>query len=200
MDGTYKLMAQLIYGCGLRLRECLQLRIKDLDFEGKSLTIRAGKGNKDRLTVLPESLVGDLQVQIGQARNKFDQDRSNNLPGIALPDALSRKYPNAGKEWPWYWVFPAENQSTDPQTGIIRRHHLFPSNLQKKFKKGVSEAGLAKSATIHALRHSFATHLLQNGYDIRTIQDLLGHKDLKTTMIYTHVAGRNMLGVRSPLD
>ncbi|MBU2457716.1 MAG: integron integrase [Proteobacteria bacterium] len=200
MDGTYKLMAQLIYGCGLRLRECLHLRIKDLDLEGKCLTIRSGKGNKDRMTVLPESLVGDLQEQLGLARKKFEQDRRNNLPGIALPEGLGRKYPNAGTEWPWFWVFPAESQSTDPQTGITRRHHLFPSNLQKKFKKAVSGAGLAKPATIHALRHSFATHLLQNGYDIRTIQDLLGHKDVKTTMIYTHVAGRNLLGVRSPLD
>lgn len=200
MNGTSKLMAQLIYGCGLRLRECFDLRVKDLDLEGQSLTIRSGKGDKDRMTVLPLSLVTALKEQLDLARGKFDQDRHDKRPGVALPYSLERKYPNAGKEWAWFWVFPADSQSIDPLSGVARRHHPHPSNLQKNFKSAVREAGLSKPASIHTLRHSFATHLLQNGYDIRTIQELLGHKDVKTTMIYTHVAGKNIVGVKSPLD
>ena len=200
MSGRYRLMAQLIYGCGLRLHECLNLRVKDLDLEGTTLTVRSGKGDKDRLTVLPASLVPLLQEQLAQAREVFARDRRTNQAGVALPDALARKYPQAGTEWAWFWVFPAGNQSSDPRSGTVRRHHLYPANLQKSFKKAVRKADVAKPATIHALRHSFATHLLENGYDIRTIQELLGHADVKTTMIYTHLASKNRLGVRSPLD
>ena len=200
MDGTALLMARLIYGCGLRGKECLNLRVKDLDLEKGSLTVRAGKGNKDRVTVLPQSLTGALEKQLVMARDLHDEDRSKNVKGVYLPDSLGRKYPNADKEWAWFWVFPAPGLSIDPQSGVTRRHYIHKTNLQKKFRRAVQEAKIAKPASLHTLRHSFATHLLESGYDIRTIQDLLGHKDVKTTMIYTHVAGKNIVGVKSPLD
>jgi integron integrase len=200
LEGTSKLMAQMIYGCGLRLNEALTLRIKDLDFERNIVILRSGKGDKDRGTVLPESLKDALIEHIGSARSLYDQDRQSNISGVWLPGALEKKYPAAGKEWKWFWLFPARGLSVDPRSHTIRRHHVHPASLQKAFKIAVGKAGITKQASVHTLRHSFATHLLENGYDIRTIQELLGHQKLQTTMIYTHVAVKNILGVRSPLD
>lgn len=200
LSGINRLMAMLIYGCGLRLQECLSLRIKDVDIEQVILIVRAGKGDKDRRTVLPYSLKEDLIRHIAKTKSLYDSDRKNNMNGVYLPGALEKKYPNAGKEWGWFWLFPSKSISVDPRTHIVRRHHMHPASLQKAFKAASAEAGIAKQASIHTLRHSFATHLLENGYDIRTIQELLGHRNLQTTMIYTHVATKNVLGVRSPLD
>ncbi|MHB8988573.1 MAG: integron integrase [Deltaproteobacteria bacterium] len=201
LQGVYLLMAKLIYGCGLRIQECADLRTKDLDFERGTLTVRSGKGDKDRVTVLPESLKNDLLRHLDEARLIFDQDfRDGKGEGVALPDALARKYPNAGREWAWFWVFPAPTLSDDPRSGKHRRHHIHISNLQRSFKGAARQAGVERNASVHSLRHSFATHLLEKGYDIRTIQNLLGHSNLQTTMIYTHVAGKNLLGVTSPLD
>jgi integron integrase len=200
MSGACKTMAMLIYGCGTRLQECLNLRIKDVDCEQGMLIVRSGKGNKDRRTVLPEILKPLITQQILHARKLHELDRKNAVAGVFLPDALSRKYPTANKEWKWFWVFPSKSLSVDPRTNIARRHHAHPATLQKAFKNAVVKANITKQASIHTLRHSFATHLLENGYDIRTIQELLGHNNLQTTMIYTHVAGKNILGVKSPLD
>lgn len=199
LSGTHRIMAMMIYGCGLRIKECLSLRIKDLDLERAVVTVR-GKGDKDRRTVLPTSLKKDLASQMDTARVLYEFDRQKDHNGVQLPNALERKYPNAGKEWPWFWLFPAQTLSVDPLTQILRRHHMHPSPLQKAFKEAVSRADITKQASVHTLRHSFATHLLEKGYDIRTIQELLGHDDLKTTMVYTHVAKLNVLGVKSPLD
>jgi integron integrase len=200
MSGLYCLMVKLIYGCGLRLQECLSLRIKDVDIEQGIVIVRSGKGDKDRRTVLPESLKDDLLHHISSVRDIYEQDRRDNTNGVYLPGALDKKYPNAGKEWGWFWLFPAKDLSIDPRSRIVRRHHLHPASLQRAFKDAVIKAGITKQASIHTLRHSFATHLLESGYDIRTIQALLGHRNLQTTMIYTHVATKNILGVRSPLD
>jgi integron integrase len=200
LNGTGLLMSRLLYGCGLRLRECLKLRVKDIDFERGCLTVRAGKGDKDRETVLPDSLKNDLRKHLEKVRNLFEKDRKDNVAGVELPGALERKYPNAGKEWSWQWVFPSKTLSVDPRTGQIRRHHIHPSYLQREIKNAALAAELTKSVTVHTLRHSFATHLLEKGYDIRTIQELLGHTSVQTTMIYTHVATKNKLGVKSPLD
>jgi len=200
MSGTTRLMAMLTYGCGLRLSECLNLRVKDLDLERGMLIVRSGKGDKDRRTVLPESLKGELVTHLAEVRVLFEADRGQNLNGVYLPKALERKYPNAGKEWGWFWVFPARGVSTDPRSGIVRRHYQHPTLFQRALREAVQSASVAKRVTVHTLRHSFATHLLEGGTDIRTIQDLLGHADLRTTMIYTHVASKNPLGVRSPLD
>ncbi|MEW6573661.1 MAG: integron integrase [Bacillota bacterium] len=200
MTGVQRLMAMLTYGCGLRLQECLNLRIKDIDLEQGMVIVRSGKGDKDRRTVLPERLKDDLIRHIAEVRSLYDRDRAQNLNGVALPDALEKKYPGAGKEWGWFWLFPSKSLSVDPRTLTVRRHHVHPASLQKAFKTAVEKAGIAKPASVHTLRHSFATHLLENGYDIRTVQELLGHRNLQTTMIYTHVASRNILRVRSPLD
>ncbi|MEJ5301325.1 MAG: integron integrase [Thermodesulforhabdaceae bacterium] len=200
MSGTTKLMAMLIYGAGLRLQECLQLRVKDIDLEQSTIIIRSGKGDKDRRTVLPEALKNDLIHHLSEIRSFYDQDRKNEIAGVWLPGALDKKYPNAGKEWGWFWLFPAKSLSVDPRSNTVRRHHVHPASLQKAFKTAVMKAGITKQASVHTLRHSFATHLLEKGYDIRTIQELLGHRSLQTTMIYTHVATKNVLGVRSPLD
>ncbi len=200
LTGVHRLMAMLIYGCGLRLQEGLTLRIKDVDLEQNTVTIRSGKGDKDRRTVLPEAIKDDLIRHISEVRALYEQDRQENINGVYLPGALEKKYPNAGKEWGWFWLFPSKSLSVDPRTHTVRRHHIHPASLQKAFKTAVMKAGLTKLASVHTLRHSFATHLLENGYDIRTIQELLGHKNLQTTMIYTHVASKNILGVRSPLD
>jgi integron integrase len=200
MSGLYCLMVKLIYGCGLRLQECLSLRIKDVDIEQGIVIVRSGKGDKDRRTVLPESLKDDLLHHISSVRDIYEQDRRDNTNGVYLPGALDKKYPNAGKEWGWFWLFPAKDLSIDPRSRIVRRHHLHPASLQRAFKDAVIKAGITKQASIHTLRHSFATHLLESRYDIRTIQALLGHRNLQTTMIYTHVATKNILGVRSPLD
>ncbi len=200
LSGVHRLMAMLIYGCGLRLSECLNLRIKDIDLEQNLVIIRSGKGDKDRMTVLPETLKDDLIEHIANVRTLYDNDREQDLNGVFLPGALERKYPNAGKEWGWFWLFPSKSLSIDPRTHVVRRHHIHPASLQKPFKNAVGKSGITKQASVHTLRHSFATHLLENGYDIRTIQELLGHINLQTTMIYTHVATKNVLGVRSPLD
>lgn len=200
MRPPYDLMAKIIYGGGLRLTECFRLRIKDIDLENGILTIRSGKGDKDRQTLLSKSLIPLLKVQINSARRLFDEDRSNNDPGVELPNALELKYPNAGKEWMWFWLFPSNSISVDPRTRIARRHHLYPSSLQKEFKLALRKTAIPKNAHVHTLRHSFATHLVEGGYDIRTIQELLGHSNVSTTMIYTHIADKNKLGVVSPLD
>jgi len=199
MSGTNLLMAKTIYGCGLRLRECLHLRIKDIDFSRMAVTVR-GKGDKDRETVLPGSIKGTMINHIESVRKIYEKDRENGLAGVQLSGALERKLPNAGKEWAWFWVFPSHKISVDPTTNIIRRHHIYAGNLQRQIKQAGIRAGIPKRITVHALRHSFATHLLEKGHDIRTIQDLLGHADLRTTMIYTHVVSKNRLGIISPLD
>jgi integron integrase len=199
LSGTHRLMAMLIYGSGLRIKECMHLRIKDIDLERDVVAVW-GKGDKNRRSVLPTSVRSDLISHIANVRPLYDDDRKNNLNGVYLPNALEKKYPNAGKEWAWYWVFPAQALSVDPHTHVVRRHHVHPSSLQKAFKEAVFKAGVTKQASVHTLRHSFATHLLEKGHDIRTIQELLGHEDLQTTMIYTHVAKKNVLGVKSPLD
>ena len=200
MTGVHKLMAMLTYGCGLRLTECVSLRIKDIDFTLGILIIRAGKGDRDRRTVLPERLKDPLIEHIATVGSIYESDRKQNLPGVFLPDALEKKYPHRGKEWGWFWLFPASSLSVDPRTLTVRRHHMHPASLQRAFKEAVGQAEIAKPVSVHTLRHSFATHLLESGHDIRTIQELLGHKNLQTTMIYTHVATKNVLGVRSPLD
>jgi len=200
LSGISKLMAMVIYGGGLRLQECLQMRIKDIDIEQNILIVRSGKGDKDRRTVLPEALKDDLIKHLSEIRSVYDQDRREGIAGVWLPGALEKKYPNAGKEWGWFWLFPSKSLSIDPRSNIVRRHHVHPASLQKAFKVAVGKAGITKQASVHTLRHSFATHLLETGYDIRTIQELLGHQNLQTTMIYTHVATKNILGVRSPLD
>lgn len=200
MYGVNRLMAQVIYGGGLRLRECVGLRIKDVDFERDTLVIKFAKGKKDRETLLGESIKEDLKRHLEKIRSLYELDRKNDTPGVEMPSALERKYPNAGKEWGWQWVFPSQTLSVDPRSKIVRRHHVHPSNLQKHIKSAALKAGIAKRVTTHTLRHSFATHLLEDGHDIRTIQELLGHSSLKTTMIYTHVAQKNRLGVKSPLD
>ena len=196
----YRLMAELLYGSGLRLMECLRLRVKDLDFGYLQITVRDGKGQKDRVTMLPVSLVPALRGHLERVRELHRQDLADGFGRVWLPDALERKYPHAPVEWGWQWVFPAERISTDPRTGTERRHHMHEKNLQNAVKAATRAAGLAKPASPHSFRHSFATHLLEAGYDIRTVQELLGHKDVSTTMIYTHVLNRPGLAVRSPLD
>jgi len=201
LHGIHKLMAQLLYGSGLRLMECVRLRVKDLDFEYKTITVRDGKGEKDRITPLPDSLIQPLQRQLERVRLLHDEDLAAGHGQVYLPDALGRKYPNAAEELTWQYVFPAPKCSLDPRSpGVMRRHHLDPSALQRSVKEAARKAAIRKHVTCHTFRHSFATHLLQNGYDIRTVQELLGHKDVRTTMIYTHVLQRGGLAVKSPLD
>ena len=200
LDGTYRLMVQLLYGSGLRLSECLRLRIKDLDFSYRTITVRDGKGAKDRVTPLPDAVIPDLKRQIERARLQHEEDLLAGSGEVYLPDALQRKYPGAAKELIWQYVFFAPNLSGDPRSGRQRRHHIDSSALQRAVRKAAHNSGLKKRVTCHTFRHSFATHLLQNGYDIRTVQELLGHKDVRTTMIYTHVLQRGGLAVRSPLD
>ncbi len=200
MKGVYNLMGRVMYGGGLRLNEALRLRIKDLDYARNVIVIRHGKGGKDRVTLLPEALKGDLDSHLDRVKDLFEKDRKSGIPGVMLPDALEKKYPEAGKEWSWYWVFPSPKLSVDPKTMLVRRHHLSPTGVQKAFKQALKKAKIHKQASVHTLRHSFATHLLEQGYDIRTVQELLGHKNVQTTMIYTHIAKKNILGVISPLD
>jgi integron integrase len=200
MTGTPQLMARLLYGTGLRLMECLRLRVKDIDFDRNEITVRGGKGGKDRRTMLPASLKQPLEDHVRRVRLLYEEDRRNRVAGVVLPDALEIKYPNAGIEWPWQWVFPARGLSRDPRSGIFRRHHTVPDGLQRAVKAAAGLANVSKRANCHVFRHSFATHLLESGYDIRTVQELLGHSHVATTMVYTHVLKRGGLGVRSPLD
>jgi integron integrase len=195
-----RLVASLLYGAGLRLLECLRLRVKDVDLARGELVVRDGKGRKDRVTVLPRSLRAELEAQMARSRATFESDLAAGFGAAPLPNALARKYPSAAREWAWQWVFPASRRYFDAETHTECRWHLHETVVQRAVKRAVREAGIAKPASCHSLRHSFATHLLARGYDIRTIQELLGHRDVRTTMIYTHVLNRGGRGVRSPLD
>ena len=200
LTGTHRLMAKLIYGSGMRLMECLRLRVKDLEFERRAIIVRDGKGAQDRVTVLPDRLILLLQEHLQRVKALHEQDLARGYGAVYLPDALARKYPSAHKEWIWQYVFPANRLSVDPRSGVVRRHHLHESSLQKAVKEAARLAGIVKPVSPHTLRHCFATHLLESHCDIRTVQELLGHKDVKTTMIYTHVLNQGGLAVRSPLD
>jgi integron integrase len=196
----YRLIGKLLYGSGLRVSEAVRLRVKDLDFEQRHLAVRDGKGSHDRATLLPEAVIPQLKEQLQRTRAIHRADLRQGLGAVHLPYALAHKYPNAEREWVWQYVFPSPTLSLDPRQAVTRRHHLSASAVQKAVRKAARLARLEKRVTCHTLRHSFATHLLEAGYDIRTVQDLLGHKDVKTTMIYTHVLNKGPMAVRSPLD
>jgi len=200
MTGIYKIIVQIMYGGGLRVMETLRLRVKDIDFDNHQIIVRDGKGENDRATVLPESVIADLKVHLKQVKLTHEKDLASGHGAVYLPYALDRKYRNAAHEWVWQYIFPSSSLSKEPLTSITRRHHLHETAVQKAVKEAARLAKINKRVTPHTFRHSFATHLLQNNYDIRTIQELLGHKDIKTTMIYTHVSGRGASGVQSPLD
>ena len=200
LQDEHLLLARLLYGTGLRISEALRLRVKDVDFGQRALIVREGKGAKDRVVMLPQSLVAGLREQLGKARLVWAGDVEAATAGVELPHALERKYPRMGASWPWFWVFPQDHHSTDPRSGVVRRHHLYDQTFQRAFKRAVLAAGIDKPATPHTLRHCFATHLLQSGTDIRTVQELLGHADVATTMIYSHVLRMGGHAVQSPLD
>jgi len=200
MQGVQRLMANLLYGTGMRLMECVRLRVKDIDFDYREIIVRDAKGAKDRVVPLPDSLAGPLADHLVRVKATFEEDLAAGLGEVFLPDALARKYPNASREWPWQYAFPSGRLSVDPRSKKRRRHHMHENGLQKAIKAAAREAGIGKRVSTHTLRHSFATHLLDAGYDIRTVQELLGHADVSTTMVYTHVLQRGGRGVQSPLD
>jgi integron integrase len=200
LKGTHQLMARLLYGTGMRLMEAIRLRVRDINFDYRQITVRSGKGGKDRVTVLPDSLMNPLKIHLSRVRTLHKSDLAEGYGRVYLPHALDRKYQNANREWGWQYVFPSQQRSEDPRSNEIRRHHLDEKNLQRAIKQAAMHLGFSGKVTTHTLRHSFATHLLESGQDIRTVQELLGHSDVKTTMIYTHVLQRGGRGVRSPLD
>jgi integron integrase len=200
MSGTHQLMARVLYGTGMRLLELLRLRVKDVDFARMQIMVRAGKGGKDRVTILPKTLVEPLQLHLVWVKQQHDRDLVEGYGTASLPGAVARKYPSAGREWGWQWVFPSANRSTDDETGLTGRHHLTETGLQRTLKEALQRTTITKSASCHTLRHSFATHMLEARVDIRTLQSLLGHKSVATTQIYTHVMQKPGLGVQSPLD
>lgn len=200
LEGKTWIMGQMLYGAGLRLMECLRLRVKDIDFKYKQIMVRDGKGQKDRVTMLPEVVMEPFQRHLLRVRQLHQNELKDGFGTVYMPFALIRKYPNANREWGWQYVFPAAKRSVDPRSGIEQRHHLTEVVLQRAVKKAIRAAGIHKSGSCHSLRHSFATHLLEDGYDIRTVQELLGHSDVSTTMIYTHVLNKGGKGVVSPSD
>jgi integron integrase len=200
LQPPYLLMAKLLYGSGLRLMECVRLRVKDVEFDRRQIIVRDGKGGKDRVTLLPDQVAGDLQNQLLKAKELHDLDLKAGYGEVYLPFALERKYPNANREWAWQYVFPANKRSIDPRSKKERRHHIDEKALQRAVKLALRKAGIHKPASCHTFRHTFATQLLENGYDIRTVQELLGHNDIRTTQIYTHVMNKGANAVRSPLD
>ncbi len=200
MEGPMRLLARLLYGTGMRLLEGLRLRVKDIDFDRHVIVVREAKGNKDRVVMLPQALAGELRAQLVHARVLWQLDRRQQQAGVDVPHALETKYPRVGQTWGWYWLFPSPTLATDPRSGVIRRHHLYEERLHRALKAAAARAGIEKRVSAHTLRHSFATHLLQGGTDIRTVQELLGHSDVSTTMIYTHVLKVAAGGTASPLD